>query len=194
MNTATIQISGTSPYSQSKYIDPEAHPANGKETKDAFEKRTWRHRVHRGKGDVSYIPPMAMKKSLTAAAPYLGKIPGQGNATYTKRFRSGLLIVDEIPLLHPNGERVKFDDWEGEWLFLDANGKPGGTRVKRCMPCVRDWSATVRIYVADEVIDEDVLRRVLVDAGRLVGVGRFRPENGGFYGRFEVDSIEWVGE
>jgi len=27
-----------------------------------------------------------------------------------------------------------------------------------------------------------------------VGIGRFRPQNCGFYGRFSVKSLKWVGE
>lgn len=184
-----------SPYSQSKFIDTEEVPAQGKESKDSYEKRTWLNRVHTREDGVTYMPPMSLKKALEGASAYLGKIPGQKNATYTKRFKSGVLITDEIKLT-ANGKTVKKEQWEGEWLHLDAGGKAGqgGTRVKRCMPRLRAWEATATIYVIDEIIDEDVLERALTDAGRFVGVGRFRPEKGGFYGRFVVDSIETVKE
>jgi hypothetical protein len=132
----------------------------------------------------------ALKKALEGAAPYLGTIKGQGKATYTKRIKSGILITDEIEL-RKDKRPVTLDDFEGEWLFLDANGKPGGTRVKRCMPRIFPWTATATIYIVDEIITEDVLAKALGDAGMLVGVGRFRPAVGGFYGRFKLTEMKF---
>ena len=187
MNTATVYLESVSPYSQSRFHD---EPKIGKETHDDLEKRTWMKRVHLNADGTPYMPPMALKKSLEGAAPYLGKIPGERNATYTKRIKSGLLITDEIEL-RKNGKPVKLDDFEGEWLFLDATGKAGGTRVKRCMPRLFPWTATATIYIVDEVITKDVLTKALTDAGMLVGVGRFRPAVGGFYGRFKLNKLEF---
>jgi hypothetical protein len=133
---------------------------------------------------------MSIKKSLEGAAPYLGKIPGQRNATYTKRVKSGILVTDAIYMTLDGKKPVTFDDWKGEWLFLDANGQNGGTRVKRCMPRLTNWQAKVTVYVVDEVITEEVLKKLFKDAGMFVGVGRFRPANGGFFGRFEVTKVE----
>ncbi len=192
MKTVKVHIKGISPYSQSKFVDKEEFPREGKETADAHEKRTWQARIHVDEKGVPFMPPMSLKKALDAASTYLGKIPGERNATYVKRFKSGLLITDPIPLVS-NGKPVKSkDDFDGEWLFLDAGGKAGqgSTRVKRRMPRLINWEVTSTIYVIDEVIDMDVLERALADAGRFVGVGRFRPQNGGYYGRFEVDSLE----
>jgi hypothetical protein len=192
MQTVEVKLENTSPYSQSRYVDKDEHPKNGKETADDYEKRTWQARIHRDDNGVPFMPPMSLKKSLDSASKYLGKIPGERNATYSKRFRSGLLITDNIPLWS-NGKPVKsVDDFEGEWLFLDANGKAGqgGTRVKRRMPRLRQWTAQATVYLIDEVITADVLERALIDAGRFVGLGRFRPEMGGFYGRFKVLSME----
>lgn len=192
MQTVNVEIEGIAPYSQSKYVDKDEHPKNGKESADDYEKRTWQSRVHRDDAGVPFMPAMSLKKSLEAASTYLGKIPGERNATYKKRFRSGLLVTDNIPLF-ANGKRVtKVDDFEGEWLFLDAGGKAGqgSTRVKRRMPRLRNWTAKATVYIIDEVITVDVLERALGDAGRFVGLGRFRPEMGGFYGRFIVRTVE----
>lgn len=192
MQTVNVKLEGISPYSQSNYVDKDEHPKIGKETADDYEKRTWQARIHVDDDGVPYMPPMALKKSLDAASAYLGKIPGERNATYVKRFKSGLLITDNIALYSDNKPVTSINDFEGEWLFLDAGGKAGqgSTRVKRRMPRLRNWSAEATIYLIDEVITLDVLKRALVDAGRFVGLGRFRPQMGGFYGRFTVKAME----
>lgn len=194
MLTVTVKIKGISPYSQSRYVDKDEYPEQGKEGKDDYEKRTWQARIHRDERGVPYMPAMSIKKSLDAASSYLGKIKGERNATYTKRFKSGLLVTENLALFE-NGKPVKsIEDFKGEWLFLDAGGKAmqGTTRVKRCMPRLVNWEAVGTIYVVDEVITDEILERALNDAGKFVGVGRFRPQNGGFYGRFELDSMEVV--
>lgn len=195
MQTVNITLEGISPYSQSRYVDKDEHPKLGKETPDSYEKRTWQARVHVDKDGIPFMPAMSLKKALDSASKYLGKIPGERNATFTKRFKSGLLITENIPLFVDGGKRrATLDDFEGEWLFLDAGGKAGqgSTRVKRRMPRLVEWVVTATVYLIDEVIDADVLERALTDAGRFVGLGRFRPENGGFYGRFRVRDTEVV--
>ncbi len=185
MQTVEVKLESISPYSQSKFIDVDAIPKLGKEGPDAYEKRVWKNRVHLDEKGFPFMPPLGLKKSLEAAAPYSGVIPGQGKSTYTKRIKSGILITDPITL-EVAGKKATADDWKPEWLFLDAQGKNGDKRVKRCMPRLGQWTASVTIYVVDEILTKDVLQKILNDAGMLVGVGRFRPQNGGFYGRFKA--------
>jgi hypothetical protein len=47
-------------------------------------------------------------------------------------------------------------------------------------------------YILDDIINEKVFTQVLRSCGLLVGIGRFRPEKRGFYGRFRVDSVKWI--
>ena len=92
------------------------------------------------------------------------------------------------PLVLP----IKKDEVEGEWLFVPSDGKPGGsTRVSKCFPLIHEWQGEVTWYVLDETITEDVFRRHLVEAGNFIGVGRFRPARGGFYGRFVTEDVKW---
>jgi hypothetical protein len=42
-------------------------------------------------------------------------------------------------------------------------------------------------------VPTEIFERCLKEAGNLIGVGRFRPQNGGYFGRFTVKSIKWTG-
>ena len=53
-----------------------------------------------------------------------------------------------------------------------------------------EWSASFTVEVDEELIDRDRLDAWLDIAGRRVGVGDWRPEKSGFYGRFATDHIE----
>lgn len=185
MKIATARLKSISPYSQSRYSDMD-RPS--KEDPLDWEKKTWRERLHyRDDGQV-FIPPMAFKKALEGAARFLGiSIKGRGKSTYTKHFKAGVLVTDGLML------PIKKDEVPGEWFHVAADGKPGGNspRVKRCFPVIREWEGDVTFYVLDDTIAPEIFERHLREAGNFIGIGRFRPENGGFYGRFEVKKISW---
>jgi hypothetical protein len=177
-------LRSTTPYSQSKYVQAEKLP---KEASDDYDARTWRERMHcDDDGDV-YIPPMAFKNCLSDAAKYLSiQIPGKGKSTYTKHFEAGVLCVDPLML------GIKRDDVPMEALHVPSDGRRGGTtRVVRRFPKIARWSGDVRFLVLDRTITQDVFRHVLEEAGSLIGIGRFRPRNNGYYGRFAVDALDW---
>lgn len=184
MKQAIVSLESTSPYEQSRYYDT---PKKDSELHKDYEARTWRDRMHVNKDGNVFIPPMAFKNCLSEAAKFLSvKIPGKGNATYTKHFEAGIMVTE--PLVLP----VKKDDVEGLWLFVPADGKRGGgKRVMKCFPVIPEWKGEVIFYIVDEVITEDVFLYHLNKAGMFIGIGTFRPRNNGFYGRFKVNDIVW---
>lgn len=183
MRNFIAQLNSVSPYSQSRFHNTAKLP---KEQADDYEKRTWRERMHYDETGQVFIPQMALKNAISEAAKYLSKqIPGKGKATYTKHFEAGVLCLEPIFI------GVKKDDVEGEWLHLNSDGKRGGgSRVMRCMPCIRQWQGAASFVVIDDIITKDVFLEHLQTAGQLIGIGRFRPRNNGFYGRFFVESLK----
>ncbi len=184
MITARATLKSLSPYSQSR-----AHvvPKLEKEGADAYEQRTWRHRLHTDAEGMVFIPHSAFKNCLSEAAKYLSlQIPGKGKSTYTKHFEAGVMVLSPTPL------GVHRDDVEAEVLYLNADGVRGsGKRVWRTMPLIREWRGDVEFLIVDPMITEDVFRQVLDEAGRLIGIGRYRPRNNGIYGRFAVEKLVW---
>ena len=179
------QLKGITPYSQSRAI---VTAKLDKESHDDFEKRCWQERLHVNDDGHVIIPPMTLKNAVTAGGIFLGrKIKGKGLATYTKHFESGFLVVDPIVL------PITPDDTEGEWLFLNADGKRGGgTRVWKCYPKIHEWAGTAEFHILDPILHEGIFTEALEATGKFIGIGRFRPQKGGMYGRFQVDQIEWI--
>lgn len=185
MKQAEAHLKSISPYSCSKFHQTEKLP---KELHDDYERRTWRERCNYTQDGHIFIPPMAFKKCVATAATFLKeKIPGEGKATWTKHINSGILVLEGLVL-----PQIK-DEVEGEWFHVPSDGKAGGsTRVLKCFPVVREWEGTINFEILDDKLTEDVFKRHLVEAGKFIGVGRFRPERGGFYGRFVVQDMVWV--
>ncbi len=185
MKIATAKIIGVSPYSQSAKIQSER---GQKETAKDHEKRCWRERIHADENGNVFIPPMAFKNCLAEAAKFLSmQIPGKGKSTYTKHFEAGVIVADGMSL------GINKGDVKGEWLFLPSDGKRGsGKRVDKCYPVIHQWGGSIDFYVLDETITLEVFKYHLEQAGNFIGIGRFRPRNNGFYGRFKVESVVWT--
>lgn len=181
---ARIQLEGISPYSQSRFHDT---PKKEQESHEAYRDRTWREHLHIDENGEVFIPPMAIKNLLSAAAKRLGmKVSGRGAKTYSGFFVSGILVVDSVPL------GIKAVNVPGEKLFLPADGKAGsGSRVTKIYPRIDKWSGVATVLILDQTITEKVFEKHMEEAGRYVGIGRFRPEHGGFYGRFRVNGITY---
>jgi hypothetical protein len=186
MKIATCTLESVSPYQPSRSYSHEVEKLP-RERPDEYEERTWRHKCHTMPDGKIFIPPMAFKMGLDKAAKTLGRqVPGKGKATYTKFFLSGVLVMEPIVLPYT------VDDVKMDRIFANADGVRGsGKRVWRNFPRVDQWKADVPFHVLADEITNDVFEEHVRQAGAFVGVGRFRPENGGFYGRFEVKRIRW---
>jgi len=79
-----------------------------------------------------------------------------------------------------------------ELLQCNADGVRGsGKRVPRRFPVFPvGWTAAGALTVMDHIIEPELLQRYLTDAGMFIGLGRFRPANGGNKGRFKITRFE----
>ena len=184
MHTATFKLVGITPYTQSRAIQSKKTP---NETDADFESRVWRERCHTDSDGLMFIPAAALKDGLVSAAKYLGlKIPGKGQKTWTAKFKSGVMVVDNLPL------GVKPESLAGETLFVNSDGvKGGGKRVFRTYPTMAQWEADGKVYILDDIVTEPVFLQHLEAMTSMIGLGMHRPENGGFKGRAEVTNFQW---
>ena len=177
MRRIIATIKGISVYSQSKHHET---PKLDRELPDEYELRTWREKTHTNEAGNIIIPPTAFKNGLSATAKFLG-LKYSGQKTYTKHFESGILVID--PLVLP----MLKDDVQSERLFVPSGGeRGGGKRVWKNFPVIPEWGGDIVVYVLDNIITKKVFDLHLEAMGKFVGLGRFRPANNGYYGRFEV--------
>lgn len=183
MYKATAHLKSGSPLSFSKYYNV---PKKEQESPADYEIRTWRERLHYEASGEIFIPPMAFKKCIENVASYLSiKIKGKGNQTFSKKFKAATICSEKVML------GIQKDDVESEVLFVPSDGKPGGgCRVEKTFPLIHEWSGVVEFYILDNTITPKIFEHHLKEAGKFIGIGRFRPINGGFYGRFNVEKID----
>lgn len=184
LRIATVRIKSLTPYSQSKALQSEKPK---EESYDDFNKRIWPERMHvNDAGDV-FIPAAGISQGLAAAASYLGKggnLKKKGNATWAQNFMCGLAIAAGPTI----GLKVK--EARAEPIYCHADGKrTPGPRVWRTYPVFDQWAATLEIHILDETIPEGIFSQVVEAFGLFIGIGRHRPQNGGYLGRFTVEKL-----
>ncbi len=179
-----VDLVSTAPYSQSRQ---HGTPELPKEGKDAYEQRTWREKCTTDASGIICIPAMGFKQALDDVAKMMSvQIPGKGKATYTKHFKSGVICESDVSI------GVHKDDVAPITISANSDGIRGsGKRVPRTFPQVPSWKGTVRFAVLDDTITQDIFEKYVEEAGRFIGVGRFRPQNGGLNGRFKPVAFRW---
>ena len=185
MKEVTFTIESISPYSASRKHD--APKKNDKEGPADYDARTWREKCHYTDDGNVIIPPEAFSFAIKATAQKLQlKIPGKGTAKYGGRFLSGILITDGLVLPET---RDTLKSWTGS---MNADGRRGsGKRVDRTFPMIHKWGGSITCYILDDEIPKDIFERVVHECGKLNGVGRYRPAQGGTNGRFRVTKFVW---
>lgn len=196
MKQCTFTLTGTTPIAFSAMIQSKK---NTGESHEAYEERTWRERAHvkhEYTGDlkdpdahVVVINPFAIKNMLQDCARFLSEsVPGKGKATFTKHFKAGIFI-DSPPVLLPRCTRDDITGWTHSVSSTGESG--GGKRVTKTFPRFFNWSINGQIFVLDPMLCDktDKIEEYLVHAGKFIGIGSFRPLNGGTYGRFTVSNF-----
>lgn len=145
------------------------------------------NRVYRDMDGNVCLPGLYLCNSLVAAAKFY-QDPRSPRKSAMDLFKAGVFpVTDLCPVVSSCGETCQ----EG-WDFLDKRGATvQRARIVRARPAFfKGWKAEVQLAVqAPEYIQPDWLHEILIYAGRMVGVGDFRPT----YGRFQVTRYEVLG-
>ncbi|HEX2578660.1 MAG TPA: hypothetical protein VHK88_20115 [Aquihabitans sp.] len=121
-----------------------------------------------------YVPGVNIEKSIVEGA----RITKQG-----KQVERGLFVTDnEVPLLY-QGPRAVEDLWADVNFRSSMAVKVGQARVMRTRPIFRSWALDVDAEVDPALLDMANLSAICEDAGRMVGIGDYRPR----FGRFDVE-------
>lgn len=172
-------LKSVTPVTFNKKLRSEKEP---NETHDDLEKRVWRERCDCNRKNELILRSDRFKKSIVLAAQWLNmQIPGEGKATYTKHFRGGVIVMNNIEL------GIKRDECEHELVYTGPRKKDGKRWIH--FPIVEKWEGELQVNVLDEKITEEVFKKVIDYAGMTVGIGSWRPENGGENGRYECRDI-----
>jgi len=131
-----------------------------------------------------YFPMIGAKRGVLLAS--TGKKIGKNAAP--KMVRAGLFEADErMFFYHPETKEPLFD-----YEIFSASVVIMRSRVVHHRPKVWPWAATVLFEVNDDYLAPQHVNDLLEEAGKLAGLGDWRPEKSGRYGRYRVTGYQAI--
>jgi hypothetical protein len=96
---------------------------------------------------------------------------------------------DHVPLSY--GKKKTIDQLWDDPAYRDVRSVViSSARVMAYRPKFENWSLEFSMTYDDTVLDVNQIKQACDNAGMFVGIGGFRPEKGGPFGRFEALIIE----
>jgi hypothetical protein len=124
-----------------------------------------------------YLPTPAFRSCLVSA----GKGRRFGKTAATTIIKGAVFPSDEVtPLITPDGDPLHDYEIDMRRAVIQR------AAVVRCRPKLPKWAADVHFDVDEEFISDTQVRELFAIGGRVVGVGDYRPEKAGPFGRFTV--------
>ncbi len=187
-----VTVEGMSALTWSRYHNTPRKAGAQQENDEQYEQRCWKEKFWYNPDGKILIPGRAFRGALVSYNQYAPKkIKGMGQATYTKRFLRGVMATGDAIV-----DATREDVIESPEFVPVQKGK--STRVLRIYPILDlmkeagvHWVTEIEFLITDPVIGNDIFEQSFRDAGIFIGVGRYRPEVGGFYGRFQPMKFEW---
>lgn len=94
-----------------------------------------------------------------------------------------IVVEDAIPLFNPDdGAPLTGFEVDSRPVVIPATKG----RVMRHRPRHDRWAMTFSLEIDDDLLPPDFVQQLLEEGGRKLGIGDFRPEKGGPFGRFAI--------
>ena len=101
---------------------------------------------------------------------------------------AAIIIPSEAIMLHDeNGIYISNFEVDSRPVVIPATKG----RIMRHRPKIEKWCATIPFEIDTSVLDVATIHQLLEEGGRREGIGDYRPNRGGPYGRFAVTSWDF---
>ena len=139
-------------------------------------------RVHFDGFEQPMMPADSLKASFGEASKALMNRKGSA-------FDRGVLIHDDFEIRY-DGPKKCNGMWDAR-LFRNHGGSRNGGKLvwitRVCIPA--QWEVDFEMFVDTTQIELSTLEEMIVASGKFIGVGSWRPANGGRFGRYTLDEM-----
>lgn len=182
--TATVTIKGTSDLLLHAWnceaVEAKATAKKGSAAKKSDDIESY---VRRNDNGIICLPSEYLRMAVIGAAKFR-QDPRSPRKSAMDLFKAAIIGLQPLcPIITSKGEETS--EWEYEHRCRVQVQRAG---ITRCRPAFKEgWSVSVPLMITlPEYIDSSDLNETIASAGRLIGVGDFRPT----YGRFQVVKFE----
>jgi len=174
MKTINVKIEGISPLLMNRFLDKQI--AAGAKKRSGEQKELPAEEKLYILDNKPYIPARYFEGCLIDASKQF-KIQGKQKATYSK-------YVGATVRIEPEAITIKSGKWEPFTISAVNPMTKGRMMVTR--PMFNEWVCEFQIICEDDEVSVDTMERILEQAGRFTGIGDWRPQKKGKYGRFRI--------
>jgi hypothetical protein len=154
----------------------------------------WRRSVLATESGQLYLEPTYIFGCLRDG----GKFTQRGRGTLLPTIQACLVVLDDIILIHdrflPDKLNTPPSSDPSQPVYLDIRGvtNPGtkGRNIRYRVACSPGWTCSFGIMWDSTVINRDEIKAVIIDAGRMVGIGNGRRIGMGKFELLEMNISE----
>lgn len=178
--TYEIEIEGITPYLMHRFADEGADVSSQRKVGKKDYKSDVEVALYKSPEGEIYVPATQIKSCLMEAGKQM-RIPGKGKSTYSKLFGAFIMIEPDCLVMSPQEYEV-----DARAVVIQR------ARIIRYRPIFKKWGLRFKVHSLTEEIQKDVIKEGFEIAGNFTGIGDFRPQKKGMYGRFMVVSFKEV--
>ena len=179
MEKVNVKIEGTTPILFNRFRDVAIEGKSKKRT-GAMAESDIEDKLYLDDKKNVLLPSVYLKNSITEAGKQF-KIIGKGKSTYSKIVAS---TVDIEPFY------IVMDVKDFEVFRISAVNPMTKGRMMTERPKYTKWKASFQIVLNDPAVPISVINEILEHAGKYVGVGDWRPEKKGMFGKFMITEFK----
>lgn len=158
------------------------------ELNDEDSKRAAFH-SYLNKDGKAFIPTVQIKGALINSGKSIKAKVGNANKNMSNIVAGQFYIRSENENA-PEEIELKSESYEiDKRSAVNRNIK---ARIISIRPKWKNWSATFKIIVDNDTITDSTIETLIKDAGNNIGIGSYRPQNKGEFGRFIIDKFEKI--
>lgn len=185
MKKYDVQIKGLTPYLMARFdisdLSGTTRRRSGSPNTDDQLKIEYEKKAYKINGKY-YIPATHILGCLTNAGKDI-QIKGKKRANYSKPFASNIEI---------NPEAIILDNQKPEMFVISGVNPNTKGRVLIARPRFNQWEVEFVLICEDDQISEEALKDGLDIGGRAVGIGSWRPEKRGKFGKFILTKFKEI--
>lgn len=181
MKEYNVEIEGTTSLLFNRFVEASID-SQVKKRSGATKEHKIEDKLYKSEDGKIYTPSTHLMGMLVNAGKNF-KVQGKGKSTYSKLLGSSVEV-------NPDAIVHKIQAWK-PFAISAVNPMTKG-RMMVIRPMMERWKLAFSVKFNEEDIPTDVMKNILDFGGQYVGIGDWRPEKKGKYGKFMVTKFEEI--
>lgn len=185
MKAITVEITGTTPLLQHRFGEDaeQSGPTRKMLIRDETPRQAAERAAYRDNDGRLYLPGAAIARLMREAG---ANHKQKGSRRSVKYLVPAAVLVPQDTITLHNGKPLT--DFEVDSRPVTIPATKG--RIMRHRPRLDEWQATFTLEVDETLLPVAFVQQLITEGGTSLGVGDFRPEKGGPFGRFRITRWE----